>query len=275
MRIPPIGRWLAPLLLAAAILLLPPSGPAATLAAPVSDPASGAALALPADSSAAWFDVEQPPTTPFEAVQMIVDFPPGTRVARHTHGGPGYITMLTGTLTMSIGDAPVAEYKAGQSFVEPFKVIAEGIAEGANLYGDPASVLVTYLLPVGAAVTTPVQAAGAAPAPAAAPSSGSLPPGAVPRFESRLRLESMPAGYRVGQMLQTYAPGDWSMSAIATAPRLLTVVSGEVHVLTGATDTVYTPGKSWSETPGTAYLTGNQSASEAAVVAVSVIEAPR
>jgi quercetin dioxygenase-like cupin family protein len=96
----------------------------------------------------------------------------------------------------------------------------------------------------------------------------------VPRFESRLRLDGMPAGYRVGQMLQTYGPGDWSASAMATAPRLLTVVSGEVHVLSGADDRTYTAGTSWAETPGTAYLTGNQGTSPA-VVAVSIVEPPR
>jgi quercetin dioxygenase-like cupin family protein len=262
-----IGRWLAPLVLALAIVLAPASAPAAALAAPSLAPS----LALPTDSFAAWFDVEQPPTAPFEAVQMVVDFPPGARVGRHTHGGPGYITMLAGTLTMVIGDAAVRAYGVDESFVEPFKLVAEG----ANLHAEPASVLVTYLLPVGAPVTTLVQAqTGTPPAPSVAPPSGQLPPGAVPRFESRLRLESMPAGYRVGQMLQTYASGDWSRSAMATAPRLLTVVSGEVHVLSGADDTTYTAGQSWTETPGTAYLTGNQGTGPA-VVAVSVIEPPR
>jgi len=47
-----------------------------------------------------WFEVEQPPTVPFEAVQLVVDFLVGSRVARHVHGGPGYITMLDGEMTM-------------------------------------------------------------------------------------------------------------------------------------------------------------------------------
>lgn len=262
MHAPLIGRWLAPLVLALAIALAPPSGPPITLASPFA--------ALPTDSSAAWFDVEQPPTAPFESVQMVVDFPPGARVGRHTHGGPGYITMLAGIMTMSIGDAPVRAYGPNESFVEPFKLVAEG----ANLHAEQASLLVTYLLPVGAPITTLVQtdpADRSASVPAAA---GQLPPGAVPRFESRLRLDSMPAGYRVGQMLQTYAPGDWSASAMTTAPRLLTVLSGEVHVLSGADDLTYTAGQAWTETPGTAYLIGNQGTSPA-VVAVSVLEPRR
>src|SRR5215217_8002070 len=118
MRRLPIWRWLTYLTLALAVVVLPPTGPAATLAA--------AALAQPATSFEAWFDVAQPPAAPFELVQMVVDFPSGARVGRHTHGGPGYVTMLEHELTMSIGDAPVRAYSAGESFVEPFRVVASG-----------------------------------------------------------------------------------------------------------------------------------------------------
>jgi quercetin dioxygenase-like cupin family protein len=71
-------------------------------------------------------------------------------------------------------------------------------------------------------------------------------------------------------MLRTYAPGAWTVSEQASAPRLLTVVSGEVHVLTGATETTYTAGESWTETPGAAWLSGNLGEAPA-VVAVSVV----
>jgi quercetin dioxygenase-like cupin family protein len=257
MHVPLIGRWLIATAMALAALLLPPGiSPAALAAAPV--------LEQPTASFEAWFGVEQPPTAPFEAVQMVVDFPVGTRVGRHVHGGPGYITMLTGELAMTIGDAPTRAYKADESFVEPFKVVAEG----ANLTTESASVLVTYLLPVGAPVTTVVPSGPSAQAAALPP--GQLPPGAVPRFESRMKLDSAPVGYRLGQMLRTYAPGAWTMSEMATAPRLLTVVSGEVQVLTGASQKTYQAGESWTELPGAAWLSGNVG-SEPAVVAVSVV----
>ena len=152
--------------------------------------------------------------------------------------------------------------------MEPFKLVAEG----ANLTAAPASVLVTYLLPVGAAVTIVVPSDPAAQVTALPP--GQLPPGAVPRFESRMRLDSAPAGYRLGQMLRTYAPGAWSMSEMASSPRLLTVVSGEVHVLTGAIDKTYKAGESWTEMPGAAWLSGNTEEAPA-VVAVSVVAPAR
>jgi hypothetical protein len=74
-------------------------------------------------------------------------------------------------------------------------------------------------------------------------------------------------------MVRTYAPGAWTLSEMPDSPRLLTVVSGEVTVLTGATERVYTARESWTETPGEAWLSGNVGSAPAEVV-VSVV-APR
>lgn len=264
MQFPPVRRWFVSFAVALAVAVAGVAAP--TVPMPVAQAA--VAQALPATSFEAWFDVEQPPTVPFEAVQLVVDFPSGSRVGRHVHGGPGYLTMMDSEMTMTIGaDAPRA-YGPNESFVEPFRIVAEG----ANLSAAPASLIVTYLIPVGDAVTTLTPAAGGAPATALAP--GQLPPGAAPRFESRMRLDTAPANYRVGQMLQTYASGVWSMSEIAPAPRLLTVVSGDMLVLTGASERTYKAGESWTETPGTAYLSGNLG-TEDAVVAVTIVAFPQ
>jgi quercetin dioxygenase-like cupin family protein len=246
-------RWISLVALALAVTVAPVS------VQPALATVTEQAPSRPTTSFEAWFEVEQPPTLPFEAVQLVVDFPVGAKVARHLHGGPGYITMLENEMTMWIGADPGRTYGADESFVEPYRVVAEG----ANLSAAPSSLLVTYLIPVGAAVTT-LEAA-----PAGAPV-GQLPPGAVSRFESRLRFDEVPGKYKVGQMLQTYAPGAWTMSEIAAAPRLLTVVSGEVTVLNRASERVYKAGESWSETAGQAWLSGN-TGSAPAVVAVSTI----
>jgi quercetin dioxygenase-like cupin family protein len=261
MRLLPARRWLTLAAVALVVTFLPVGSAAPT---PVATVAAAESI-RPTDAFEAWFDVEQPPTVPFEAVQMVVDFPLGARVARHTHGGPGYITMIDSELTMWIGADEGRVYRTGESFVEPFKIVASG----ANLSATPASVLVTYLLPVGAAVTTLEQSATSAP-PAVA---GALPPGASPRFESRMRLDSAPPNYRLGQMMRSYAAGAWTTSELAASPRLLTVVSGQVQVLTGATEQTYTAGQSWTETPGQAWLSGNVG-SEPATVAVSIVELP-
>src|SRR6266496_3392574 len=93
MLFPPVRRWLSLVVVTLTLTLLPLSGPPVTLAA-------APEASRPIVSDEAWFEVEQPPTVPFEAVQLIVDFPAGSRVGRHTHGGPGYITMLEKELTM-------------------------------------------------------------------------------------------------------------------------------------------------------------------------------
>ncbi len=208
----------------------------------------------------AWFDVEQPPTVPFEIVQVVVDFPVGARAGRHVNGGPGYLTMLDGEVTMWIGDAPARAYAAGESFVEPFRVAAEA----ANLAPTQASLLVTYLIPVGSAVSMPEGAS--------APPAGPPPPSPVARFQSRLRIDAELPYSQVGHLLRTYEPGAWTAPDEPRAARLLTVVSGEVTVVTGATQQTYTAGQQWIESPGQAWLSGNPGSSPA-VAAVSTTRA--
>ena len=207
-----------------------------------------------------WFEVEQPPTVPFEIVQRVVDFPVGSRAARHVNGGPAYITMLDGELTMWIGAAPARAYAAGESFVEPLREVAEA----ANLSPTQASLLVTYLIPVGSAVSMPEGAS--------APPAGQRPPGPMARFESRIRIYEQLPYSQVGHVLRTYEPGAWTPSGEPQTAQLLTVVTGEVTVLTGATEQTYTAGQHWIESPGQAWLSGNPGSSPA-VVAVSTTRA--
>jgi quercetin dioxygenase-like cupin family protein len=203
-----------------------------------------------------WFEVIDRPGAPFEIVQRVVEFPIGSRAARHVNGGPAYLTVLGGELTMWIGDAPARAYPVGESFVEPFRTAAEA----ANLGATEATVLVTYLIPVGSAVSM-LEGASTLPA-------DQRPPGPTLRFESRLRIDEELPYSQVGQVLQTYEPGAWTVAAEAPTARLLSVVSGEVTVLTGATQQTYSAGQHWIERPGQAWLSGN-SGSSPAVVAVS------
>ena len=158
-----VRRWIS--LLAIALVLTIGSASAQPALATVAT-VEEQAPSRPTTSFEAWFVVEQPPTLPFEAVQLVVDFPVGAKVARHLHGGPGYITMLENEMTTWIGAVPGKSYQSGESFVEPFKVVAEG----ANLSAAPSSLLVTYLIP------------------SARPS----------RPWSRLRLEHRPGSFRRG-----------------------------------------------------------------------------
>ena len=226
-------------------------------------PSSASAAEAPSGLSASfetWFEVETPPPVPLEIVQRVVDFPVGSRAARHVNGGPAYLTMLDGELTMWIGDAPARAYPAGSSFVEPFGVVAEA----TNLSPTLASLLVTYLIPVGSAVSM-LEGASTLPA-------DQRPPGPMSRFESRLRIDEQLPHARVGHLVLTYEPGAWTASAEPPTARLMTVVSGEVTVLTRATQRTYTAGQHWIESPGQAWLSGNPGTSTA-VVAVSTMRA--
>ena len=207
-----------------------------------------------------WFDVSDRPGVPFEIVQRVVEFPIGSRAARHVNGGPAYITMLDGELTMWISDAPARAYPAGASFLEPFRTTAEA----ANLSPAPATLLVTYLIPVGSAVSM-LEGASAPPA-------DQRPPGPISRFESRMRIDVELPYSQVGHLVRTYEPGAWTTSGEPPTARLLTVVSGEVTVLTGATQQTYTAGRHWIESPGQAWLSGNPGSSPA-VAAVSTTRA--
>ena len=96
------------------------------------------------------FAVLDPPN-PAELVQAVLDFPVGTAVAPHTHGGAAYITMLEGELTVQ-GPDGTHTYRAGDAFMEH-----PGHVYAAYNPGDrPASLVVTYLVSPGVPVTTPV-----------------------------------------------------------------------------------------------------------------------
>lgn len=88
---------------------------------------------------------------PAELVQAVLDFPVGGSAPPHVHGGAGYVTMIAGELTLQ-GPDGVHIYRAGDSFVEqPGYVYA-----AVNAGNTPASLMVTYMVPRGAPVTTVV-----------------------------------------------------------------------------------------------------------------------
>ena len=208
------------------------------------------------------FQVKQPPTLPFEAVQSVVDFPVGGFVARHTHGGPLYAVMTKGSITLWIDGEPERTYYEGESLEEPYR----NVSSAGNLGTKPASLLANYLIPVGAQLTVFEPAA-----PSAAPTSSPPPPGPSSRFQSRMRLDSAPEHYMVRLFLLTYEPSAWMVPEMVVAPRLLTVVSGEVTLFSSAGEKKYKAGECWIERPGELSLVSGNLGSEKAVVAVSVV----
>ena len=89
------------------------------------------------------------PPDPAALVQALLDFPVGTVVPPHTHGGAAYVTIVEGEITVQ-GPEGTRTYRVGETLVEqPGQVYA-----AFNSGDTPASLIVTYLVPQGAAVTT-------------------------------------------------------------------------------------------------------------------------
>ena len=74
---------------------------------------------------------------------LEVTYPPGATSAAHRHPCPVIGYVLSGTIRMQVSDQPVAEYKAGDTFVE---MPTDVHRVGANPSADtPAVFLVTFV----------------------------------------------------------------------------------------------------------------------------------
>lgn len=92
------------------------------------------------------------PAGPYEVAQAVLDFAPGAQTPLHTHPGQVAVTVLEGELTFR-SQGTATPYTVGESFVEPPNVPGQA----TNLTAGRTTVLATYLLPQGAALSTPVQ----------------------------------------------------------------------------------------------------------------------
>jgi quercetin dioxygenase-like cupin family protein len=80
------------------------------------------------------------------------EFGAGAWTAKHKHGGKGFVTVLEGELTLRI-DGTEKTYKAGETFIEE----AGQTIEGGNNGSVTARNVAGFMLPQGAALTTPVK----------------------------------------------------------------------------------------------------------------------
>ena len=81
----------------------------------------------------------------WEAIQVRVDFPPGTDAPNHKHPGEEIIYVLQGTLEYKLEGQPAAVYKVGEVLTVP-----AGVAHSVkNLDKGTSSELATYVVPKG------------------------------------------------------------------------------------------------------------------------------
>jgi hypothetical protein len=89
-------------------------------------------------------------TAAIDVATQIVSFPPGAYSGWHTHPGPVFFTVKTGTLTVYEGDDPTCTphgFPAGTGMVEAGR--PSHIHMVRNETNSLAEALVTYLVPVG------------------------------------------------------------------------------------------------------------------------------
>lgn len=105
------------------------------------------------------------PSGAYEVAHTVFDFVPGAQTLPHIHPGQVFTTVLEGAIAFRVeGTAKV--YGVGESFVEQPGVVGQAV----NAAQAKTTLLVTFILPKGAALSAPVTAPVTAPPTASAPS---------------------------------------------------------------------------------------------------------
>jgi quercetin dioxygenase-like cupin family protein len=119
------------------------------------------------------------PSGAYEVAHTVLDFAPGAQTPLQTHPGQVFVMVLEGAITSRTGGTEKM-YGVGEGFAEQPGVVGQAV----NASSAKATVLVTYLLPKGAALATlvPAPASPAASAPSAPRAGG----GAAAAFIRRL-----------------------------------------------------------------------------------------
>lgn len=181
--------------------------------------ASVVAQSEPELTREARFELQDPPTAPFNIVQMVLEFQPNAAVPLHRHGGSGYISILQGELTL-IANGVETTYSAGDDFVET----AAGEYSGGNPTGEPMLLMVSYLVPIGVDTTTNL-----GPAPAGRPSPTII-------SQSTFTVYEAPADYVVIHLVEDWEPEAESGWFAYNGVSLTTVVAGQLAVRSSAYD---------------------------------------
>jgi len=93
------------------------------------------------------------PSGAYEVANIVSDFAPGAQTPVHIHPGQVFVMVLEGAITFRTGGAEKV-YGIGESFVEQPGVVGQAV----NTTGKTTTLVTTYLLPKGAALSTPISA---------------------------------------------------------------------------------------------------------------------
>lgn len=196
------------------------------------------------------------PAGPFEIVQVVVDFAPGTWTPPHTHGGEAFVSVLEGEMThRSMGSEQ--KFKAGETWVEH----PGHFGEAGNTGTTRARLLGTFVLPKGAQLTTNQEGI----------SSQQLPPGPTTPYMSRADA-AMPSGpFEIVQLVLDFAPATWTPPHTHGGQGFVLVTEGEMTLRMMGTDHKYRAGENWVDVPDQVHAAGNDTGAKSSLVASFVL----
>jgi len=198
------------------------------------------------------FDVANAPGT-FDQIMLVLDFAPGAWTPPHTHGGYVYTTVIEGEVVSRMAGMPATEHKyaLGGTFVE----VPGEYMEVGNTGSVKARLLVTALLPKGAALTTVQDGVG----------TQDPPPGPTTVYRTTLDSTRPAAPFELAQFVVDFDPGQWTPTHTHVGRGLATVMVGEMTLRTGGADQTFKEGEFWIDEPRIVYLHGNVSGAFAQV----------
>jgi quercetin dioxygenase-like cupin family protein len=186
-----------------------------------------------------------------EAQVLVLDFAPGSWTPIHSHGGLTLVRVLEGEMTRRAHGA-VDVFGPGEGWTEePGDIHAAG-----NTGDSPARVLVTFLLPNGAPLTT-----------IEGTQTDAAPPGPTTAFQSRRVPVASPSDSfdESATTMLGFTPGGWTPTHSHGGLTLVGVMDGDMTVRSGGREVVYRQGDLWLEQPGDVHAAGNTTASDARV----------
>ena len=187
---------------------------------------------------------------------MVLEFTPGAWTPVHVHGGPAYVTVLEGEMTLRMAGAD-QKFAAGEGWIDnPDEPHAAG-NEGAA----PARLVATFVLPNGATPTTVVETGTQA----------VVPPGPTTFAQFRTDATGLPAPLDVVHRFIEYAPGASTAVHFHPGPNHVTVLEGELTVREPAAERKVNALQSFVEPAGQVHSGHNMGAVPTRVVAAALV----
>lgn len=218
-------------------------GPALAQAPP--GPSVRAQSTFPATNAPAQFDL----------TLQLLDFAPGAWTPNHTHGGPVFVTVIEGELTVRSVGGRQQNYKAGEQWSEaPGEYLEVG-----NVTSSRTRVVVTGLTPPGVSFTT-VATTGA--------TMSTPPPGPTTVYRQEHKgLRPPAAAFDVVHLVLDFAPGTWTPPHTHGGTGYVLVTDGELMLRMSGMEHRYPAGQGWVDAANVVHAAGNPGPRSAAVAA--------